>query len=307
MKSMKVWRAFVAHLAVVLLVTTSVSSGGVVVARPAAAAQEAYDAEAKITAEETQEARELTERFIRRMGETNDLTPLIGEMFVPDYAERLHREALNESLFFMSKSVAQQASPEELARYYVALNNSAYVVGLLIEAVDASQATSGDEEEEEKKKLINAFPPDLFELFKNDPILKSVFEEEQEELEGENKPGEAANKPDAVDDADELIRSVEQLRNFTSTLEKASLLGRKHLGAFPVKPTYLERHKGANDEENWEAERDWMRARAWTLTKEFYGYPKGTRNFCVNALLYHMDLIRVDGKLKILALYPNME
>jgi hypothetical protein len=298
MKSMKVWRTFIAHLSVVLLMTT-----GSVAARTAPAAQEASG---EITAEEKQEAREVVERFIRRMQETQDLTPLIGEMFVSDYAERLHREALNTSLFLVSKSVAQQASREELTRYHVALNNSAYLLGLLIGAFEAAQVTAGDEQQDEKR-LMDALPPDLLQLIEDDSILKSVFEDDEKEGGGERESGEPSNTPDGGEDADEPIRSVEQLRNFTSTLEKATVLARRHLGASPVKPTYLERHKGANEDENWEAERDWMRPRAGLLTKEFYGYPKETRLLCVNALNYHMDLIRVDGKLKILALHPNTD
>jgi hypothetical protein len=69
----------------------------------------------------------------------------------------------------------------------------------------------------------------------------------------------------------------------------------------------LERHKGVNEEENWAAEHDLLKPRAWMLTEEFYGYPKGTRIICLNVLVYHMDLVRVDGKLKVLALYLDVD
>jgi hypothetical protein len=43
------------------------------------------------------------------------------------------------------------------------------------------------------------------------------------------------------------------------------------------------------------------------LEREFYGYPQGTRIFCANVAIYHMDLIRVDGKLKVLALSLDVD
>jgi len=259
----------------------------------------------KITAEEEQEVLAVAERFVRRMQETNDLAPLIGEMFVSDYAERLYQDAIDKSLLFMRKSVVRKASWEELARYQIALNNAGYVVGLLIADYQESHAMTGEAEGEED--FVNAFPPDILTLFRNDPVLTSLFEKEQKGQRGKNKPSWQANQSDEDDNLYEPIQSVEQLRNLTSTLEQASILARKHLAALAVKPSHLERHEGANEEENWEAERDWMRPRAWVLAKEFFGYPKDTRIFCANVLIYHMDLVRVGGKLKVLALYPNMD
>lgn len=278
-------------------------------ARLSVAQEKVEDAsdEIKITAEEEGEAREVAERFLRRMQQTNDLAPLIGEMFVPDYAVRLRQEASNQPLALLSQSAVAEASREELARYQLAWNNSLYLAGLLLPADHTSDPAEDDNDERDAAYYQRVLPPDIIELCKNDPILKVLFEEETKERAKEGQPGESVEKSDTEDTDIQPIRSVEQLRGFTSTLEQASTLARKHLGALSVKPNYLERHKRANEEENWEAERDWMRPRAWMLTKEFYGYPKGTRVICVNVIVYHMDLIRVDGKLKVLALYLDMD
>jgi len=318
-------RALVAKLLIVLLATTNV------IAACPSVVQEVSDA-TKITAEEKQEVLEVAERFVRRMQETNDLTPLIGEIFVADYAERLHQEAINNSLFLMSKSVAEQASREELARYSLALNNCGYVGGLLLFRYKLAHAkeeddNDGGDDEDSIAYFKKALPPDILELFKTNPILKGLFEDNTNEQTEEVAPdgqveksnadnGVQAQQSKADDDVqvkqfdaddDELIRNVEQLRSFTSTLELGAMLARKHLGQSSFKPTLLERHEGANDEENWAAERDRMKPRVWMLSKEFHGYPKDTRIFCANVLLYHMDLVRVDGKLKVLALYYNMD
>lgn len=305
MKSMKVWRAFVAHLLVVVLATTG--SAASVAARSAPAAREASD-ETKITAAERQETREFAERFMRRLEETQDLAPLVGEMFVSDYAARLRQEAWNKPLALLSRSAVEQASREELARYQLALNNSLYLASLLFLAYKTSHPTEDDEQEWGAAYYRRMLPPDIVELCRNDPVLKVLLEDDSRGSAEENRS--AAPSPensDVIDHDDEPIRSVEQLRGFTSTLEQAIMLARKHLDASPRKLTLRDRHQSANEEETWTAEREAMNPRAWTLEREFYGYPKGTRIFCASALVYHLDLIRVDGKLKILALYLDAD
>jgi hypothetical protein len=309
MKSMKVWRASIANLLVVLLLTTVSGSGGPVVSgRTISAAQEAGD-ESKMTAAEEQEAREMVERFIRRMQETGDIAPLIGELFVSDYAARLQQEALAMPLPMLSRSAVEQASREELVRYQLAFNNSLYVAGQLFLNYKTSHPAEDDVDEWGAAYYTRMLLPDIIELCKADPVLKMLFEEDTPGRAGENRP--EASSPEAsgvIDHDDEPIRTVEQLRSFTSTLEQAIALARRHIAASPVKPSLIERHKGANDEANWTAEREAMKPRVWLmLNRDSYGYPKGTRIICVNALIYHMDLIRVDGELKVLALYLDMD
>lgn len=277
----------------------------------ASVAQDVSDA-TEITAEEKQEVLAVAERFVRRMQETNDLAPLVGEMFVPDYAARLRREASNKPLALLSKSAVEQASRDELARYQLALNNSLYLASLLFLDYKTSHATQDDDQEWGAAYYKRMLPPDIIELCKGDPILKVLFEEETGESAEEDQSSapsleNSKEKSDVIDHDDEPIRSVEQLRGFTSTLEQAITLARKHLAASPRKPVWLDRHKGANEEENWKTEREELKPRAWMLTQEFYGHPKDTRIFCVNVAVYHMDLIRVDGKLKVLALDLDMD
>jgi hypothetical protein len=306
MNSKKVWRALVANLLVVLLVTTS-NGGSFITKRAAPAAQEVED-ETKITKEETEEAHEVAGRFLRRLQETNDLTPLVGEMFVPDYAARLSQEATNKPLTLLSKSAVAQASREELARYDLALNNSLYLASLLLLAYQTAHPAEDDVDEWGAAYYKRTLPPEIIELCKNDPILRVLFEEETNERGEENQSGASPSEnSDVIDHDDEPIRSREQLRSFTSTLEQIIVLARKHLAASPLKLTLVDRHKGASEEENWEAESKLWKPRAWTLTRESYGYPIGTRILCVNVAVYHMDLIRVDGRLKVLALYLDMD
>ncbi|HEV7905343.1 MAG TPA: hypothetical protein VGO96_15995 [Pyrinomonadaceae bacterium] len=317
MRSNKVWRALVANLLVVLLMTNA-NGGSFITKRAAPAAQDEIEEE-KITAEEEREARELAERFLRRMHETNDLAPLVGEMFVPDYGARLKQEATNNLPVLLSRSAVEEASREELVRYDLALNNSFYLAGLFGLAYKNSHPSEveGDADAEVVTYFKQAILPDIIELCMKDSILKALLATEADESAEENQSSEATEKSEDTDkdkekdkdtDAeDEPIRSVERLRDFTSTLEQAIVLARKHLAASPVKVSLVERHKGASEEENWEAELEALQPRAWVSTREFYGYPAGTRIFCVTVLMYHMELVRVDGRLKVLALYLDMD
>lgn len=307
MNSKKSWRAFVASLLVVVLLT---NSGGVVFAHPASSAQEGAAAsdETKITAEEEREAREFAERFVRRMRETRDLTPLVGEMFVPDYAARLRQEASHMPLALLSRSAVEQASGEELVRYQLAVSNSIYLASLLSQAYKTSPAAKDDDQEWGAAYYKRMLPPDIIELCRNDPILKALLEDDSPESAEEK--GSAAPSPEnsgVIDHDDEPILSVEQLRGFTSTLEQAITLARRHLDAWPSKPAFADRRRGAGEEGDRAAGAETLRPRAWTLNREFFGYPAGTRNFCVNASIFHLDLIRVDGKLRVLALSFEMD
>jgi hypothetical protein len=272
-------------------------------------AQEAASDKTKITAEEEQEAREVAERFMRRLQETHDLAPLIEEMFVPDYAARLQQEASNKPLLLLSRSAVAQANREELVRYQLALNNSAYLASLIFLAYKTSHATEDDEQEWGATYYKRMLPPDILELCKHDPVLKMLLEEETDESATESAPAASlsSENSDVIDHDDEPIRSLEQLRSFTSTLEQAIMFARRHLAASPRKLTPANRPKGADEEENRTAEREKSKPRAWMLGREFYGYPKDTRILCVNVAVYHMDLIRVDGKLKVLALDLDMD
>lgn len=307
MNSKKSWRALVANLLVVLLVTTT-NGGSFITKRAAPAAQEVAEDETKITKEEAAEAHEIAGRFLRRLQETNDLAPLVGEMFVPDYAVRLKQEATDKPLALLSKSAVEQASREELARYELALNNSLYLASLLLLAYQTSHPAEDDTDEWSAAYYKRMLPPEIIELCKDDPILRVLFEEETNERGEENQSGASPSEnSNVIDHDDEPIRSREQLRGFTSTLEQAIVLARRHLDALPRKPAFVERHKGASEQENWKAESESWKPRAWTLTRESYGYPIGTRILCVNVAIYHMDLIRVDGRLKVVALYMDMD
>jgi hypothetical protein len=70
--------------------------------------------EEKLTPEEEREARALAGEFIRRLDETGDVTPLLSELYINDFAERLREDDGVEELFPLAvrREVAAQATPD---------------------------------------------------------------------------------------------------------------------------------------------------------------------------------------------------
>lgn len=261
----------------------------------------------KITPEEESEAIEIGERFARRLHEASNLAPLMAEMFVSDYAERLQQQAVTHSITLLGRRTAQQASRDEIKRYYLALNNGIFLGGLLCMSYEFSQPKEDDEDEGDSN-LADLLSPELLRLFESDPILAALLEEERRQdapsVEEAKESQSPTVQPNAEAEEEEgIIQSVEQLRSFTITLEQAVLLMRKQLATLPTRPALWERHeKGANEAINMEKEREWMDPRLANRRDDFYGYPRETRVICLNVLTYHMDLVKVDDRLKILAL-----
>ncbi|MBA3322947.1 MAG: hypothetical protein H0T45_16075 [Pyrinomonadaceae bacterium] len=266
----------------------------------------------KITPEEEREAIEFGERFARQLHSVNNLAPLMAEMFVSDYAERLQQQAVTHSITLLGRRAAQQASRDEIKRYYLALNNGVFLGGLLDISHEFSQLKEDDEDDGDLR-LAKMLSPELLRLFESDPILAALLEDERRpDAPSAEEPKEQESRtvqPNAEAGEDEgIIQSVEQLRSFTVTLEQSALLMRKQLATLPIRPALWERHeKGANEAVNMEKEREWMNPRLANLRDDFYGYPRETRVICLNVLTYHIDLVKVDGRFKILALEFNFD
>ncbi len=255
----------------------------------------------KITPAEEREALEVAESLLKRLEDEQDISPLLDEMFVGNFAERLHERAgSGGSLYFLDRRVAAQASRDEVRNYYVAFNNlilltSLYYVDAELTA-RADNPNKEDETETAELKLEDIFPPEVLELFRNDSFLgRFVIAEEEREAGTSDQIGEGA-KP--TEDEDEFIETVEQLRDFTSTVERANSLLRRRLTRHQTERVFKEWRSAAGSEES-----TLMRPRLTILPTEWYGYTEGTRVICVNVLIFHVDLVRVEDQYKVLALY----
>jgi hypothetical protein len=121
-------------------------------------------------------------------------------------------------------------------------------------------------------------------------------------VEGCASPGERKER---------LVENAEELRHLTNRFEDLGKVLREHLAAHPVSFAREAADEGeGEDEESREAEfrrfdpkRVSVSRRARVLGKEFYGYPAGTRLVCADFGALHAELVRVDGRLRILTVY----
>lgn len=256
--------------------------------------------EAELTPEESQEALEVAERFIKGFQETRDIGALIDEMFVSDYAERLQLHNLRHPFVLVHKDVPLIASPDELRSFFVALLNFWSLTLELYETSECHQKSDGCKDSKPEK----VFPADALKFIKSDAQLAGFVSLFVGEKIG---PEETTDKQDDSDvDTNEaedtggfFFKDTQELRSLTGALEKANALIRKHLLKLPIEKRALPSDSESADDEA-------IRSSLTILAEDddFYGYPAGSQLICVNVLFFHLDLVRVDGRLKILAVSP---
>lgn len=287
-------------LAAFLLVMTLATSGHPLTARqnpPVFRAEEE-----QLSPEEEQEARTLVARFEERLLASNDFGQIAGELFVEDFSERLRRAPVNTiPWYFLDKSLIAYADPAALRRHYIAWMN---YYGLVLRIYEVSKALKQQSEgNDDDAKIKEVITPEVFNLLLSDPTL-AVFahamggDEEYERAKGDESSQPAAATaeadPDGTTEADEagVIRNVWQLNDVSSTLEKANELLRKHLAAMPSPPSGVDEKKSRQKQQE---------IYLTSLDEDEYGYPTDTPVIQANTLGFCLQLIKRDGRLKILS------
>jgi hypothetical protein len=261
----------------------------------------AKESDRKLTPDEEREARELAARFVKRWEETEDLGPLINEFFVQDFAERLHYEP--QLLYFGEikkdeKSILESSA--DLRRHYVAMTD---FLRLLIRLQEIYAPILKSEEGQSEMDLKHLLPPGIWEVFRSNPTMKAVMSEELgEKAEDQSEVSDQGTEDQANP---KVIKNLEELRQLTNTLEQAVTLLRAHLKTLPLTLSTHETiiNQQNNTQSSGSEEDDPLMPRAHLLNEDLYGYPKGTRVICLNIMLFHIDLVRVNDRLKVLSLY----
>lgn len=258
----------------------------------------------KLTPDEERETRELAARFIKRWEETEDLGPLIDEFFVRDFAERLHYEP---QVFYFGEIKEEKSileSGADLRRHYVAMTDFLRLV-LRLQEIYAPILKS--EEGQAEPDLNQLIPAAVLNVLDSNPTMKAVMREDM----GEQAEGQTVgSEQDAADQADaRIIKNLEELRSLTATLERAVTLLRAHMKTLPQTiPTSESIARQQDDTRTAVSENhDPLMPRVRLLNKDFYGYPEGTRVICLNIRLFHVDLVRVNDRLRVLALYMQTD
>jgi hypothetical protein len=285
-------------IALLLMLTLTFSASGF--QQSEAEDAQAKESDEKITPDEEREARELAARFVKRWEETEDLSPLIDEFFVQDFAERLHYEP--QQLYFGKikdeKSILESSS--DLRRHYVAMTN---FLRLLIRLHEIYAPILKAEDEEAKMDLQHLLPLGVWDVLKSNPTMRALMSEEM----GESHEAKTeVSDHDTEDRANpRVIKNLEELRSLTATLEQAVTLLRAHVKTLPL--TISMREGGGNQQDDWQEgdseKGDPLMPRTCLLSEDFYGYAKGTRLICINIMPFRLDLVRVNDRLKVLSLY----
>lgn len=298
-----------------LLLVAALAAG----ARPSPAglnAPAAPDDEQQLSPEEEREARALLARFKGRLRETNDFGPILDELFVGDFRERLWQVPRDWLPWgFLDELLAVNSDRAALRRHYLAWMNFYALVYKLSEAARAlKKEAGGDGEDEVKAKDI--FSPEIVEVLAGDPTLakfSDAFTDEEDERSAQrgdesaadNSPSEDARAAAAGVDAgveggeDDgvLIRTPRQLEEVSSTLEKANELTRKRLAdmaaALPASPPASPGKE--------EGEEDSTPLSPETLDEDEYGFPAGTPVIHAEVAPFCVFLVRIDGRLRIMA------
>jgi hypothetical protein len=253
----------------------------------------------QLTPEEEHEARGIALRFVQQLRETNDVAPLIDEMFVKDFGERLRHDTEYLPMIFVAPGVIQQASSEELPQFYVAEFN--YWV-LMIEYIMLQERESQSDESEDTDDSPEEFlPADVLAILKNNPIYAGLIAEE--EAAGEEREEQAETDAPAGQEAFRYIKSLADFNDATSTTERAAAALRRY-----VLPLTMLRHAQREwiEDEDFEEVDD---SHLLSFEKDFYGFPTGTRIICAHVEPVHgleivVVLVRVEGQLKILTAFP---
>ena len=296
------------------------------------------DEDLSLTPEEEREARELLGEFNGKFVETGDIAPLVEAYFVPDFSSRLRQSAKTFPFIVIDwKDEAAPPDPEDLRRFYVATTNLMHDLFPLYAAAAKKCAEEEDREDSEKgnakgegecddeyePEVEKFLPPAAVEIMKAEPLLREMglgLGEADAASDGaavaQATPQSAGESGECADGCaaaggqeDRMVENAAELRHLTEVLVDLGKVLREHLAAHPVS---FEKEAADEDEDEESKEAEFRRydpkrvsisREVRVLHKEFYGYPEGTRLVCANLGALHAELVRVDGKLRILTVY----
>lgn len=238
----------------------------------------AMQGEDHISKTEEQETLRIAQLFLQRFEQTRDINPILDEMFVADFSDRLLTEPGELSYIFdIEPELAPKIKPAEFRRFYAAMLNEVYLGGLYILSKYPPESFESLNEKE-------VWPPDIWKLLVSNSYLAHIFNEEAEETTASER----------------TISNLEQLRSITDTVEKVNALMRKYVDRSRAGQTRHYRENLMDLKQRFEG--CWMKPGVWICDRNCFGFPKGTRLFyiCVPPLI-HLILARVDGEMKIVA------
>jgi len=209
--------------------------------------------------------------FSENLEQTKDFRPIIQRFFAPDYlGGYLHDQDTNWFLN-LHRETAENVSPAELQRFYVASLNAGYLTCLYFISRSPAEGTVLD------GKLI---PSDVVAFINHHPYTATY-----------------KGKRATYDYIAENIDTSDRLRSYTNLLEGVAALMRKH-----VISVRAERSKEYRDMlDGWDWTFQLYQPKIRTCADECFGLPKGTKLYEINVPIFHLQVAELKGELKIVS------
>jgi hypothetical protein len=300
-------------IAVLLIITITTAAARARTRAPLSEPSLQTEETPQLTPDEELEAREIAEQFIRRFEGSDDLLSIVDDLYVRDFDDRLRHNVAERFLVPIDSKLALHVKGDELRRCHIATLKFFYLYMLIYGAsyfahkLDGSATAEGSEKEFDPVEVL---PPRAVDVIRNDPVFAEMIlgssKKDSEENSEQEEEAVAEDTEKKVEERDQTIMDMERLRGHVSILEQAVAIMREHLQTLPTPHTW----EGLVDlmrKPDQETPRDRLRPRAYTLARDDFGCPAGTRLICLDVLLFHMDLVRVDGQLKILNVYVEFD
>jgi len=252
---------------------------------------ETVQEQSTLTSEEEQQAREIAKKFIERFEDNKDVLSLADNFYLNDFVSRF-RDSPDNSLFNISPELWKKMSDSDVKKFYFRSLQFIYFGFMVYNAKETIHSRNQNPDEENNDlKPEEVFPPEVISLITKDETLRRIckdfIQEENEETKSQQE--------------DEL-KTNEELQSLLKFFDDAMPLMKKHLESLDAPhrwEEFVKQEQKKDENEN----RDFFNPRVTILTGEFFGEAEGTRLICVNAAFFHIDLVKVDGNLKILKVY----
>jgi hypothetical protein len=283
---------------------------------------------------EYKKAEKLAVRFMKRLRETDDFGPLVSEFFPTDFAERLkksgHMWGTNEGdLIPWDKDVLSRADAAEQLRGYVAFVNFWNQQDLIGDAawdyvklecrIEGKDATSAPGAWGRHLRLREeAVPAEAFRIAQSDPILAALIGLVRADGTDDNGAGNVDNEEQRPDEDDAaLLRAVSikdlaRLRAFIDKMERCAGLLREGAEKLRSDAKTLAAVHGLSVTPERGAARPGEDFRVYhldseTLEAEAFGLSAGALLIRARIYPYELAMTRADGRIKILAVYPDLD
>lgn len=218
---------------------------------------------------EEKEARELAIQFTIRFTETQDLTPIIRELYFKNFVERYKRFKAKElntkpvNLYFAPgldyNSQLIVADSKDWEGFYIATNNF-----LLLGFVSA---LAGQSDETANIQPSDLYPAEVIELLDKNPALANMILRKQ---------------------TTKAVATIGEMRAATATLAQAATIIREKRGRPPQITNKEELIKIMMNDE-------FFRPRVEVLDESFFGFAKGTRILFIKTPLGLQLMLARDG------------